>query len=223
MEASAPAAPLLERLKAETRALHAQAERTGVMAELIRRRLPRAGYVALLANLRLIYGALEAAQHRLQAVLRTAGVGFPDLARAAALQQDLACFDDGRAAAAAGSAREAAAIVPAASDYARRLASCDAPALVAHLYVRCLGDLHGGQVLAPLVREQYVLGELSGGTAFYDYGDDAAVRQLRTAWREQIARYGAGGTHDDRIVAEARWAFAAHVRMFEQLQAAIAA
>lgn len=223
MQASAPAAPLLERLKAETRALHAQAERTGVMAELIRRRLPRAGYVALLANLRLIYGALEAAQQRLQAVLRTAGVGFPDLARAAALQQDLACFDDGRAPAAADSAREAAAIVPAACDYAQRLASCDAPALVAHLYVRCLGDLHGGQVLAPLVREQYALSEQAGGTAFYDYGDDAAVRQLRTAWREQIARYGAGGTHDDRIVAEARWAFAAHVRMFEQLQAPAAA
>ena len=52
MEPSAPTASLLERLKAETRALHAQAERTGVMAELIRRRLPRAGYVALLANLR---------------------------------------------------------------------------------------------------------------------------------------------------------------------------
>lgn len=222
MNGPARDAPLLERLKAETRALHAQAERTGVMAELIRRRLPRAGYIALLANLRLIYGALEAAQHRLQAVLRTAGVGFPDLARAAALQQDLACFADGRAPA-AGPAREAAAIVPAASDYAQRLAACDAPALVAHLYVRCLGDLHGGQVLAPLVREQYALGDHAGGTAFYDYGDDAAVRRLRTAWREQIARYGAGGTHDDRIVAEARWAFAAHVRMFEQLQAPAAA
>lgn len=222
METPAPAVPLLERLKAETRALHAQAERTGVMAELIRRRLPRGRYVALLTNLRLIYGALEAAQRRLQAALRTAGVGFPDLARAEALRQDLACFDE-RPAPALADAREAAAIVPAASDYAQRLARCDAPALVAHLYVRCLGDLHGGQVLAPLVREQYALGDHAGGTSFYDYGDDAAVRMLRAAWREQIARYGAGGAHDDAIVAEARWAFAAHVRLFEQLQAPAAA
>lgn len=216
MEGPAPHVPLLDRLKAETRALHAQAERSGVMAELIRRRLPRGRYVALLANLQVIYGALEGAQQRLRPSLRMSGADFPDLARAAALQQDLESFGG-------EPAEDAAAIVPAAHDYARRLATCDAPTLVAHLYVRCLGDLHGGQLLAPLVRQQYALDPARGGTSFYDYGDDDAVLALRATWREQIARYGAAGVHDEAIVAEARWAFAAHVRMFEQIQQATAA
>lgn len=218
MDAPAVTPRLLDRLKAETHALHLQAERSGVMGELIRRRIARRGYVALLANLHVVYRALESAQRRLRDPLDDAGLHFPDLSRADALQVDLTCLDPPGAGADAPRP-----VVAAARDYAQRLAGCDVPALVAHLYVRCLGDLHGGQVLASLVRAHFALAEGTGGTSFYDFGGPGAVAALRARWREQIARGSAGGVHDDRIVSEARWAFAAHVRMFEEIQATVAA
>jgi heme oxygenase len=194
---------LPQRLKAATRTLHARAERSGVMADLLSRRIGREAYVALLANLQAIYDAMESAPGGLPMAAA--------LARSAALAADLRAFGG-----------PAPAVVPATRDYVQRLRSlqgANAHRRWAHVYVRCLGDLHGGQVLGRLVREHFAL-QGSDGTGFYDFGDDGRVRVLRDALRERLASLPLDAAQADEVVAEAVWAFEAHCRIFEQIAAA---
>jgi heme oxygenase (biliverdin-producing, ferredoxin) len=216
LNSTTTAAALPQRLKDATRSWHARAERSGVMAELLSRRISRGAYLALLHNLHAIYRALEAAQTRLQQPLADLGAHLPAaLQRAAALQSDLLALDG---------AAHAAPPVPAAAEYAQRLDALherDAHLLLAHAYVRYLGDLHGGQLLRPLVRAVFALDDHSDeGTHFYDFGSAAAVHALRTELRAQLGAARLSPAQADAVQAEAVWAFEAHCRLFEQLQAA---
>lgn len=198
MEADVETLP--QRLKAATRELNARAERSGVMAALLAGTVERSAYVALLANLQAIYFALEAGldpAHDLGA-----------LARSAALGADLRAFG-----------ATPTALVPAACDYVDRLHTlrgASAHRLWAHVYVRCLGDLHGGQILERLVRARFALAD---GTRFYDFGDEAQVHALRTMLRARLASLALSPAQADEVVAEAVWAFEAHCRLFEQIKA----
>jgi heme oxygenase len=81
---------LSEALRSGTRHLHTEAERTGVMAALLRGQLDLAGYARLLAALREVYAALETeiAAHASDPVL--AHLRHPGFARRGAIESDLA-------------------------------------------------------------------------------------------------------------------------------------
>jgi heme oxygenase (biliverdin-producing, ferredoxin) len=197
------AGDLPQRLKAATRELHARAERSGVMADLLAGTIRREAYVALLVNLRAIYAALEAALDR-----GPASSALAPLFRHAALEADLRAFH-----------ATAQAPVPATLDYVQRLHAlrgANAHRLWAHAYVRYLGDLHGGQILSRRVRERFAVAD---GARFYEFGDEARVRALRGDLRSQLATLGLAAAQADEVVAEAVWAFEAHCRIFEQIQA----
>lgn len=186
-------------LRAATRDLHGRAERSGVMAELLHGRLPRARYVGLLRNLHGLYQALEARE-----------LPVDSMHRAAALAEDLAILHG------AGWERDHP-LAPAMADYVERLQRATPPALAAHAYVRYLGDLHGGQVIARLVRRVYAL-PLAQGTRFYEFGDDEAVLALRTRLRGVLAGLPFDAAAVEEAATEARWAFAQHIRLFEELE-----
>jgi heme oxygenase len=189
---------LPEALRAATRELHGRAERAGVMGELLRGRLARERYVALLRNLHGLYVALEARE-----------LPVASLKRAQALADDLTALHGAGWAQAHGICR-------AADEYIARLATADAPALAAHTYVRYLGDVHGGQILAPLVRRLYGLRERAG-TLFYDFGSEAAVAHKRACLRSELAALKYAEHEVNHARSEARWAFNQHIRMFEEL------
>lgn len=198
------------RLRDATRPWHVRAERSGVMGLLLRRRLSRAGYVRLLGSLLVMYEALEPALAREAPGLRALGPPAPALERVAALRTDLHDF---------GAPMAGAAAAPWATDYAARidgLRGGRAHCLLAHVYVRYLGDLHGGQILGTLVRELYALPG-ADGTRFYDFGDETTVQQLRAELRGLLAAVRLTARQADEVVDEAVWAFAAHVALFEQL------
>jgi heme oxygenase len=206
---------LADRLRLETRDLHAEAERSGVMADLLRGQLSRAVYCALLRNLHAIYAALEAALGAHRADPMIAAVQSPALLREAALAHDLGVLH--------GAAwRDEIAVTPAAAGYVERLgalAAAGSQALVAHAYVRYLGDLYGGQLLKRRIASQLgVDGE--AGTRFYDFGGEAGALALRQRFREALAALCPSAEQGELIVAEARWAFEQHKQLFVQLQAA---
>jgi heme oxygenase len=204
---------LPERLRLETRDLHAAAERSGVMGELVRGRLGLAGYRALINNLHAIYVALESALDAHQGSAHVAPVRMPRLYRAAPLASDLQAM--GGMAAVGADLADLADVADATTAYVQRLAGLSEPELVAHAYVRYLGDLHGGQVLRQQVGRSLGLG--AEGTRFYDFGNDDEVAASRAALREGLAAVPATPAEADLIVAEARWAFLQHQLLFEQL------
>lgn len=201
--------PLAERLRLETRDLHAVVERSGAMGELLRGRLPLPAYGALLNNLHALYTALEAALDRCADRAWLRPVRLPGLPRAAALASDLGAL-----------ALRAPPLEEAAEAYVQRLhalGAARAPALLAHAYVRYMGDLNGGQALRRLVGRAYGLG--GSVTRFYDFGGAEQVRALADAFRRGLDAPVLTATGADRVVAEARWAFQQHQRLFEQLAA----
>jgi heme oxygenase len=207
--------PLVERLKSGTAAMHRRVERGAFMSRLLHGEIERGTYLALLHNLRAIYGALEAALVRHAADPGVAPVVLPELFRCRALDLDLQVLS--RAQAHIGPS-----LRPAAVQYVQRLGELDitTPALlVAHAYVRYLGDLNGGQALRRVVARGLSL-QGSAGTMFYDFGDDAGRRQLIARFRNGLAAVEARTPDAQAIVAEAVGAFERHEALFEQLAVA---
>jgi heme oxygenase (biliverdin-producing, ferredoxin) len=207
---------LSESLRHETSALHTQVERSPFMHSLLRGRMRRHGYCLMLRNLQAIYAALEPALERHAAVALLAPLHFPALRREATLRRDLETLHG-------ADWQEALAVQPAATRYVARLSQLDEAQpelLVAHSYVRYLGDLSGGQLLRRIVRDSLAL--LPGaGTAFYEFGDAAATARLKKAYREGLDALAPEPATARAIVAEAMAAFELHGQLFDELALAI--
>jgi heme oxygenase len=205
---------LAERLRTETRELHAAAERSRFMSQLLRGRMTRASYGALLRNLHPIYATLEPAMTRYRDHPSIAPLYLPPLWREPALADDLVARH--------GSAwADGFALQPAAQSYVDRLRQLDAghaELLVAHAYVRYLGDLSGGQVLRRIVADSLPMAG-NAGMSFYDFGKPEAARELSRAFREGLGQIGALllPAANDALVAEAMRAFGLHRQLFDEL------
>ncbi|WP_293394915.1 biliverdin-producing heme oxygenase, partial [Nevskia sp.] len=103
----------------------------------------------------------------------------------------------------------------AAGIYHAHLLQLDAPGLIAHAYVRYLGDLAGGQTLARIVRRALALdGDL--GTAFYAFPSPGAV-VLGQRFREGLDRIVLPEAALGRIIDEACLGFRWHGHLFKAL------
>jgi len=206
---------LAQRLKAATAEDHRRVERSGVMVTLLRGRIERVDYLALLRNLHALYAALEPALLRHAASAVVGPVVMPELFRSDALERDLQTLHH-------DADPPAAALRPATVAYVQRLRELDATRpelLVAHAYVRYLGDLSGGQQLRRIVGQALGLAG-AAGTRFYDFGDSARVGALALRFRAALEEVGAQAHDANAIVAEAESAFRRHGQLFEQLAAA---
>ena len=207
---------LSARLKAATRQAHGQAERGALMQRLMAGQLPLADYCRWLQQLLALYQALETALvehagHPLLARLCPA-----TLWRSEALAQDLSHL---MPLTLPQPSPPQPALLPATQAYVQRLRQLARQAplqLLAHAYVRYLGDLYGGQMLGRRLRQQHGLSEAEG-TRFYDFGDAAQVQQLITNFRSGLDTLALSPAEDDALVAEACEAFERHEQLFAQL------
>ncbi|MGQ0620118.1 MAG: biliverdin-producing heme oxygenase [Panacagrimonas sp.] len=202
---------LADRLRTETRALHTQAERSGIMRALLRGELSLAGYCALLRNLYVIYAALEPALLRHAQHPLIAPIHDPVLFRRAALAADLDVLHG-------PDWSGAVQVTETSEEYSRRLeqhAKSDPAILLAHAYLRYLGDLSGGQILQGIVRASMKLPD-EDGSRFYQFGGPGA-RALAQQFRAGLDAITIDKETADRIVGEAQWAFWMHARLFDEL------
>jgi heme oxygenase len=186
------------------------------MRRLLRGQVTRPAYVALLRELASIYDALEGQldRHRTHPLVEPFDIDA--LRRSPALHRDLAALD----------ARETTAPDRAATGcdatraYVRRLrdvGASDPARLVAHAYVRYLGDLSGGQILAGIVRRALALDD-GVGTAFHDFAPHDA-ELLKRRFRTTLDALPLDAATADALVDEALRAFALHEALFVQLGA----
>jgi heme oxygenase (biliverdin-producing, ferredoxin) len=188
-----------------TRALHVEAERSGIIRDLLRGEATRDGYLLLLRNLLPAYQALEQglARHR----------DSPALGRLADYRLDRAPALEGDLVALCGAHWSQGIPLLAAGDiYARRIAGAaegDGTRLIAHAYTRYLGDLSGGQILQRLLTRSLDLqpSELS----FYDFAQFPDLDALKTDYREAIDGAGALVGDPQAVIEEGAIAFSLNI------------
>ncbi len=183
------------------------------MAEILRGRADPAGYALLLRNLHPAYATLEAAldrglEHPALRLLR-----HPPLYRAEAVAHDLAAL-------AGPDWRNTVPLLPAGVRYEHAVAAASRDGgvrLVAHAYVRYLGDLSGGQILARILARSFRLEPLP--LAFYAFAGDA-IERLTVRVRQAIDLVGAddGG----RVIAEAELAFRLNIALSRAVALSVA-
>jgi heme oxygenase len=203
---------LSAQLAEATKALHVQAERSGVIADLLRGRGSVAGYGALMRNLLPVYQALEAGLERHHASPLLAGFVRPEVYRATAIAADLVTLN-----------AEGQPLLPAAIAYAEavtKAAEGDGILLVAHAYTRTLGDLSGGQILRKLLTNS--LGDVAANLAFHEFPAIADPIAFKAQYRADLEIFGTRLADTQPVLNEAVSAFQHNIALSNAVAAQFA-
>ncbi|OLT42084.1 hypothetical protein BJF86_15465 [Serinicoccus sp. CNJ-927] len=211
-------APLSEALRDATATAHSAAERSAFVTDLVEGRACAAAFTALATQHLLIYRALED-------VLHTHYAGHPLLApvadrrldRVPALRHDLEVLvgpdhevrlADGRLP-----------ICVATSAYATTLRERHTPEMVlANHYVRYLGDLSGGQIVARLVHRHY--GVPTDGLTFYSFAGIDKPKVYKDGYRARLDQIPLTAVQREAVLEAAVQSFASNEAVFADLAAA---
>jgi heme oxygenase len=198
-----------------TKALHAEAERTGIIRKLLRGEASRAGYIMLLRNLLPAYRAMEDGLDRHCASPGIELLSCYRLDRARAIEADLTALCGERWI-------EDVPLLAAGEIYAKRMghaAEGDGIRLIAHAYTRYLGDLSGGQILQRLLARSLQLrpAELN----FYDFPQFADLEALKAEYRSTLDQAGALAPDPQSVVEEGAIAFSMNIDVSCAVDAAV--
>lgn len=201
-------------IRDRTQDLHTQAERTGVVSDILKGRASIDGYALYLRSLVPAYRALERGLERHQDDAALRGVPWPQLFRSAALASDLSVITG-------ANWEQALPLLPPARDYAGRIAAggSDPARLIAHAYVRYMGDLSGGQILKKLLGRS--LGLQASGLAFYDFPLINDPASFKRSFRSAIDAAGAAMDDPALVVEEASEAFRQNIAVSQAVRTAI--
>ena len=222
MPSSARAVPaegapgLADVLRERTRRLHTQAERTGIIRELVRGRSTRFGYGLYLRNLLPAYRQLERELQRRRRMPGLGALALPEVYRAAALTADLeALFGPLWA--------RRLPLLPAGARYAREIAAADTGyglGLIGYAYTRYLGDLSGGQILKRLLGKSLALEPRA--LSFYEFPMVEDLKAFKREYRRAIDAAGLLIAEPDPVIAAAEAAFRLNIEVSEAVMHAAA-
>jgi heme oxygenase len=188
---------LCDVLKHSSRDHHRHAERTGVIRQMVKRQISRAQYAVYLRNLYPVYRALE---HRLATLCLSPGfelITDPALARSQSIEQDMSNLIG-------IDWQDRFELMESAEIYADRIAAASLSQLVAHAYVRYLGDLNGGQIVKRLLREALELTDRE--LSFYDFPDIDNIPDFRLRFRASLNALS-GNLDIESVISETLSAF----------------
>ena len=194
---------LADALKSATSTLHEAAESTGIVANLLRGEFDIDTYAMYQRNLRLVYEKLEnrrqSSDERVRQLLDT------KIFRTSALK------DDWRHIKCKGSLLRYPTLKSAEtySDRIDQLQRTGSVALIAHLYVRYLGDLNGGQMLQRLLGKHLDKSALS----FYRFPQLSDLKAYRIAYRHLLNQTVVSECERRAIVLEAIEAFKYNIEL----------
>ncbi|WP_291861025.1 biliverdin-producing heme oxygenase [Bradyrhizobium sp.] len=196
-----------------TKALHVEAERTGIIRDLLRGEASREGYVLLLRNLLPAYQAMEQGLERHRGSEGLAALAGFRFDRAPAIEADLAGLCGHRW-------ERDIPLLSAGDIYARRIAKAaegDGIRLIAHAYTRYLGDLSGGQILQRLLTRSLKLKPTE--LTFYDFPRFYDLEALKADFRQALDAAGALASDPQAVVEEGAIAFSLNIDLSCAVQA----
>ncbi|KGH43636.1 heme oxygenase [Modestobacter caceresii] len=201
------------RLKEATQADHTAAETSGFVTALLAGELPRTAYADLLTQTHAVYAVLEEAAVAQADSPQVRPFLHPGLVRLPALEADLAFL-------LGPGWRSEGVVLPATERYVARLreVAFDWPAgLVAHHYLRYLGDLSGGQIIRRLVGRTFGLEQ--DGVRFYVFDQIPKPKPFKDAYRAALDAAPWSAAEQDRVIAEVSLAFRLNADVFADLGA----
>ncbi len=203
---------ILDAIRARTAPLHREAERSGFIGEVLRRRACAHGYALLLRNLLPVYVAMERMLDRRRHSPALGALAQPGLYRSDAIRADLRKLQ--------GADWQAELpLLGAGARYAGRImlaARKDPALLVAHAYTRYLGDLNGGQTLQRLLAAVPGIGpQALSFHAFPRIGDAA---RFRLEYRCALERCAALAADPPALVEEAVRAFRLNIALSNEVR-----
>lgn len=196
---------LASQLRAGTKHSHTMAENTAYMKCFLKGIVEKEPFRKLLANLYFVYSTLEAEllRHRNHPVVGL--IYFPDLNRKASLEKDLAFYygDNWQAEIAPSEAGKVYV------DRIKQISNSQPELLVAHSYVRYMGDLSGGQALRNIVRSALKLPPDQGTNLheFEAFPTVEARKAFKMRYRDTLNSLPVDDQLAQKIVAEANYAF----------------
>lgn len=197
-------------LKNQTAEAHTSAENSQFMAHLSRGKLDRNAVAQLTVQYFHIYSALEAAVRRACDHPAVALIADKRLERVEAITQDLTSM--------LGESWREVEPLAATARYVAELEAIgpnNGPEVVAHHYVRYLGDIAGGQVLARVFREAY---ELPGEALhFYDFSAIGKIPPYRAQYKAALDAMQLGEEERVRLINTAKRAFDLNQAVFQDL------
>ncbi|MGI0488023.1 heme oxygenase (biliverdin-producing) [Pantanalinema rosaneae CENA516] len=207
---------LAQRLREGTKHSHTAAENTAFMKCFLKGIVEREPFRKLLANLYLVYSALEDELRRHQNDPVVGAMYFPELNRTANLEQDLAFYYG-------DNWREQITALPAGKIYVDRIhevANTDPVLLIAHAYTRYMGDLSGGQALKNIIRSAMNLPP-DQGTGLHEFEQIPTVeakRAFKEKYRDTLNGLPLDDATIDRIIDEANRAFTLNRDVVHELE-----
>lgn len=199
-------------LRSRTATAHGDAEQSLFMEQLFSGALSRVALADYTGQLWFLYSALERAVRAHAGGNLLASVADPRLERVPALERDMVEL---------GGEFWRDEIVPGPGTvaYIRHLDGLadagDQLGLLAHHYVRYLGDLSGGQVIARMFREHYGVG--ADGLHFYDFALIGKIKPYRDGYRERLDGLSLGELEISRLLSAANEAFGLNQAVFRDL------
>lgn len=204
---------LSKALKISTAEAHARAELSTFMQDLMEGRLDAAAFVALQEQSWLLYTVLEETARVVAGDPIADSIVDPVLERVGSIEHDLDVLH-GRT-----GWRADVEALPATVAYTGRLkqiaAEKDAARLIAHHYVRYLGDLSGGVVIGRMVERHY--GVDKDALTFFTFTDIPKVKPYKDSYRAALDALPLDSVTRGRLLAEAGDAFVMNFNMFADL------
>jgi heme oxygenase (biliverdin-producing, ferredoxin) len=213
-EASVATARFSDQLREATDGAHQAAERSTFVEDLVGERLPLASYARFVAQLHAVYTVLEDEADAAAVDPVAAPFLAPELVRVPSLTADLEYL-------VGADWSDRIETLAATDDYCARIRASTEwnGGLVAHHYVRYLGDLSGGQFLGRVVARVYELPD-GLGTSTYRFDGIASPKAFKEWYRAQLDAAPWTIAERARIVDEANAAFACNSAIFTALSAA---
>lgn len=185
---------MTDNLKQLTWDNHKKAEKTVFMQRLMKRQITYYQYYIYLRNQSMMYGFLEY-YSSLQSLFDFENEELYPILRGASIIEDIEEME-----ATLGTVDNSSITLKSALDYVKYIETIrkDKEKLLAHVYVRHMGDLSGGQILKKLV---------PGPTRFYEFAQDPAV--LKSLLRKRL---------HDGLADEANTCFVMVKRFLEEME-----
>jgi heme oxygenase len=205
---------LSRQIKEGTKTSHSAAENTKFIAQFLKGVLNREEYRKLISDFYFVYNTMEKRIRETQDPLAdTLQQWQVTLDRTAFLEEDLAYYYG-------PTWRDQVVPSEACTEYCSRInevAEKDPYLLIAHHYVRYIGDLSGGQILKGIAVK--ALNQANGeGLCFYDFPTIYDAKAFKTHYREVLDSLDLNEQQRTSLIAEANYAFSLNMDMFAELQ-----